>query len=659
MFLAMPFVSLMPGTASAATGTTVTRSFSTATPTVGAALTVTLAVNLVAPDSYYAIDEVVPAGWVISNPGTGDTSQAGHIKWVVIMGAASTNYSYTVTVPGVATGVYTFAGSYGTDSIIPEVSILGPTTVTAAPAPVLTTIAVSPATATSTVGTTQQFTAAGLDQFGAAIATTATWTSSNITVATIDAATGLATAVAPGIVTITATDGAVSGTATLVVQAAAPAPVLTFVIVTPSTGVVKVAAALQMHATGLDQNGTVLATQPAFTWASSDPTVASISVNGLVTGLATGTSTITAVSGLITGTALITVSTSTVLDISDDLMKIGEQGALVPEGNDDYASSTSLTATHDVHITLHGADGDSEVDLPNGVKITREDGSAINGAALVASSTPLGLMGGLDSLAKAAFKWGLVGYGLQFTMPVTIKMYVGAALNGQTLHLTRSITGTGSWTNDGIVAPATCLVTAGQCTFQATKASYYVASEPAPVVSSGGGGGGGASVGGGGSSGGSISLGNSSSSLPSQTVSTNEVAQTTSSRETSQGQVLGASTYEFTKDLSAGSRHADVKVLQQMLLDEGYSIPGGVTGYFGSQTRVAVMAYQKAHGIAQTGYVGRLTRAELSKGSMMSAQDTPSNHGLTESQVDSIIAVLQSFQVDQAILNNVKAALGR
>jgi plastocyanin len=66
-----------------------------------------------------------------------------------------------------------------------------------------------------------------------------------------------------------------------------------------------------------------------------------------------------------------------------------------------------------------------------------------------------------------------------------------------------------------------------------------------------------------------------------------------------------SASYTFTRDLTVGSTGADVTALQTKL---------GVTpatGYFGSITKAAVVAYQTANGISATGYVGPLTRAAL------------------------------------------------
>src|SRR5256885_2369985 len=84
-------------------------------------------------------------------------------------------------------------------------------------------VVVTPASDSVNVGSTKQFTATLLDLHGNPVSgPTVTWSSSNTAVATIDAS-GLATGVSPGTVTITASIGYNSGTATLkVVQPDTP-----------------------------------------------------------------------------------------------------------------------------------------------------------------------------------------------------------------------------------------------------------------------------------------------------------------------------------------------------------------------------------------------------------------------------------------------------
>jgi peptidoglycan hydrolase-like protein with peptidoglycan-binding domain len=79
--------------------------------------------------------------------------------------------------------------------------------------------------------------------------------------------------------------------------------------------------------------------------------------------------------------------------------------------------------------------------------------------------------------------------------------------------------------------------------------------------------------------------------------------------------LAGAQGYTFNTNLTVGSTGADVVALQTWLMAQGYNIPalsaGTAKGYFGSQTKTAVVAYQAANGIPNTGFVGPLTRGAI------------------------------------------------
>jgi peptidoglycan hydrolase-like protein with peptidoglycan-binding domain len=65
--------------------------------------------------------------------------------------------------------------------------------------------------------------------------------------------------------------------------------------------------------------------------------------------------------------------------------------------------------------------------------------------------------------------------------------------------------------------------------------------------------------------------------------------------------------------LTLGYQDAQVTALQQRLTALGvYS--GPVTGYYGALTEQAVIKYQAAHGLSQTGAVGPATRTALNAG---------------------------------------------
>ncbi|MDE1967101.1 MAG: peptidoglycan-binding protein, partial [Patescibacteria group bacterium] len=92
--------------------------------------------------------------------------------------------------------------------------------------------------------------------------------------------------------------------------------------------------------------------------------------------------------------------------------------------------------------------------------------------------------------------------------------------------------------------------------------------------------------------------------------------------------VAVAASYSFNTNLTVGSTGPDVVALQQALMGMGYSIPAlssgaAQPGYFGSQTKTAVMKYQSEHSIPNTGFVGPLTRGSLNSGT--SVATTPSS----------------------------------
>jgi hypothetical protein len=76
--------------------------------------------------------------------------------------------------------------------------------------------------------------------------------------------------------------------------------------------------------------------------------------------------------------------------------------------------------------------------------------------------------------------------------------------------------------------------------------------------------------------------------------------------------------YTFTMYNTLGSNNAEVKVLQQTLNANGFTVSTSGAGsagmestYFGGHTKSALQAFQAAHGITQTGGTGPLTRAAL------------------------------------------------
>lgn len=117
--------------------------------------------------------------------------------------------------------VFALLGCQGTKTSQPAPPEPPPPT----PTKQLSSIAVTPGNATLAAGSVQQYRATGTFSDGSSsdVTQTASWSSSQPAVATIDT-TGLATGVAAGSTTISASSGSVSGSASLSVTAPAPPP---------------------------------------------------------------------------------------------------------------------------------------------------------------------------------------------------------------------------------------------------------------------------------------------------------------------------------------------------------------------------------------------------------------------------------------------------
>ena len=193
---------------------------------------------------------------------------------------------------------------------------------------------VSPTSGTIQVGATLQLTATPKDADGNPLAgRIVTWTTSDATLATVDA-TGLVTGkAAGGPVTVTATSEGKTGTAAITVI---PVPVAS-VDVTPATATIGVNATVQLTATPKDANGNAL-TGRAVTWATADANIATVDANGLVTGKAVGGPvSITATSEGKSGTSAITVS-ATVIPVAS--VSVTPPAPSIPIGG-----NVQLTAT--------------------------------------------------------------------------------------------------------------------------------------------------------------------------------------------------------------------------------------------------------------------------------------------------------------------------
>src|SRR2546426_2526492 len=209
---------------------------------------------------------------------TGDTAQMS-VTWSVTSGAITD----TASSGGRHYGHYKAGSDTGSFKVIATGHPGGKTdnatvTVTAVP---VASVVVTPAVASVPVGGAVQLSATTKDSVGNVLTgRQVTWASSNSAVAATSGS-GLVTAVAAGVATITATSEGKSGIATVTVTVVPVASVA----VTPAVASLPVGGTVQLSATTKDSVGNVL-TGRAVTWASSNTPAAAVSGSGVGAALA-------------------------------------------------------------------------------------------------------------------------------------------------------------------------------------------------------------------------------------------------------------------------------------------------------------------------------------------------------------------------------------
>ncbi len=192
---------------------------------------------------------------------------------VATVSAGLVTCNANASIAGTATISATGATATGTTSGYATVSCL---------APVLGTIAVTPATASVAAGGTTQLTATGAYSSGPTqdLTSSAVWSSSASSVANVSAGLVSCVAGANGQATVTASVGAVTGSATVTCLS----PVLQSIAVTPaSPPELDPGQSLQLAATGTYSSGPAKNLTSTAQWASSAPGVATVSASGIVT----------------------------------------------------------------------------------------------------------------------------------------------------------------------------------------------------------------------------------------------------------------------------------------------------------------------------------------------------------------------------------------
>ncbi|HWX33267.1 MAG TPA: Ig-like domain-containing protein [Steroidobacteraceae bacterium] len=281
---------------------------STTLNVTGAVLT-TIQVTPATPSVAKGLTQQFSATGIFSDNSKQDlTSQ---VSWSSSSTAVATIAEPGGLATGAAVGSATISATIG--------SVTGNTTFTVTAA-LLTTIQVTPATPTIAKGLAKQFIATGIFTDNSTLDLTfqVTWNSSNTAAATASnaaATAGTVTAVAPGMATIAANLGSISGGTLVTVTPAT----LASIHVTPPAPFVALGVTQQFTATGIYTDSTTQNLTTQVTWSSSATAAATISnaagTQGLATPAAVGPTTITAASGAISGSTLLSVTPAQLVSI--------------------------------------------------------------------------------------------------------------------------------------------------------------------------------------------------------------------------------------------------------------------------------------------------------------------------------------------------------
>ena len=179
----------------------------------------------------------------------------------------------------------------------------------AAPGPELLTVSLAPTLDTLATGASLQFTARVFDTQNQPRLSTLSWKSADPAVASVSAG-GLVTAVAPGRTEISVSAGGTSATATIVVV-----PVVTSLSLSPGAMSVVVGDSLLLTASAQRGEG-VAASVTGIRWMVSDPTIAVVSADGVVSGVAAGDAIISAELLGTTATAAVQVVKNSVASVT-------------------------------------------------------------------------------------------------------------------------------------------------------------------------------------------------------------------------------------------------------------------------------------------------------------------------------------------------------
>ena len=329
------------------------------------------------------------------------------------------------------------------------------------------------------VGEHAQLTAEPLDADGQVLANRPVqWSSSDPSVATVTQG-GLVTAIGVGGAIITASSEGRSAVVSITVSAVPVASV----VLTPDTGTIVVAQTVQLSAQVRDTSGTPLTGRTIF-WTTNSPQVATVTSQGLVTGVAPGSATITATSDGRSASAAIVVNqrpvNSVILSPGQVTIFTGQSTQLTALITDDRGQILSgrpilYTSSNNAVATVSNAGVVTGV-TPGTVTITAtSEGSS--GTATVTVAPELVASVSITPTSPSV----IIGQTVQLT--AIAKNAAGQVLNGRTVAWASGAPGLATVSSLGVVtgiAPGMAVIIA---TIDGTQGSALVTVRPVPVAS--------------------------------------------------------------------------------------------------------------------------------------------------------------------------------
>jgi hypothetical protein len=331
-------------------------------------------------------------------------------------------------VTGVSEGIAQVSALYQGVTAITSVTV-GP--------PALRSVTISPNQSSLPVGETEQFTATGSFTDGTTqnLTQSATWSSSAPGIANVSPA-GAAVAVSVGTATITAASGTITGSVSLTVTP----PAMLALTVVPPTLAMPLGSNHQLQALASFSDGTTQTLTASAAWQTSQPAIATISPQGVVTAVGKGTAQVSATYLEMAGNSSITVGPAALLSIaitpSPSSLPVGESEQLTATGSFTDGTSQNLTQS-----AIWSSSNPAIASIsPTGKVVATTVGTA----TITASSGSVAGSASLTVTPPAAIALNIV--------PATLSMVVGSSQQFQAIATmsngtTQNVSGTVAWSS--------------------------------------------------------------------------------------------------------------------------------------------------------------------------------------------------------------------